>query len=83
MQKRRLRPLLLLGRPSLLRLLLSCAISTIALAALLSAHHVFPSTKLHLPKQEIGYLRWSNELSWMREFSPPQLSKVPSPSQKT
>ncbi|RWR92458.1 GDP-fucose protein O-fucosyltransferase [Cinnamomum micranthum f. kanehirae] len=80
MQRRRLRPGFMC-RLSLLRLLLACALGTIVLAALL-ASHVFPSPKVHLPKHEIGYQRWKGELSWMREFSPPQLSRAPLPSKE-
>ncbi|KAJ8625029.1 hypothetical protein MRB53_033559 [Persea americana] len=78
MQRRRLRPAFVC-RLSLLRLLLACALGTIVLAALL-ASHVFPSPKVHLPKHEIGYQR--GELSWMREFSPPQLSRAPLPQEE-
>ncbi|RWR89948.1 GDP-fucose protein O-fucosyltransferase [Cinnamomum micranthum f. kanehirae] len=75
MQKRRLRHV---SRLFLLRLLLTCALGAIALAALLAAH-VFPSSKIQLPKQlqyDIGHQRWSGEQSWMWEFSPPSLSKI-------
>ncbi|XP_068641281.1 O-fucosyltransferase 7 isoform X2 [Aristolochia californica] len=72
MQKRRLRQLLR-SKISLVRFLLTCAICAIALGALLSAH-VFPFSK----QREMGYQRWSSELSWTQEFSPPQLSKVSS-----
>ncbi|XP_077213111.1 O-fucosyltransferase family protein isoform X2 [Tasmannia lanceolata] len=84
MQRRRLRHVFKSSTLSLLRLLLMCAIGAIALGALLSAH-VFPSSSKvqKLPEQhEIGYQRWSGKLRWTREFAPPQLSKVPLPSQK-
>ncbi|XXG61165.1 hypothetical protein AAC387_Pa04g2885 [Persea americana] len=81
MQKRRLRHV---SRLFLLRLLLTCALGAIALAALLAAH-VFPSSKIQLPRQlqyDIGYQRWSGEQSWMWEFSPPSLSKISPQSRK-
>ncbi|XP_072979180.1 O-fucosyltransferase 7-like isoform X2 [Typha angustifolia] len=67
---------------SLLRLLLTCAIGSIALGTLLAVH-VFPSPASKPPKQrEIGHRRWSGELRWMQEFPPPQLSKLATSTQK-
>ncbi|KAA8538120.1 hypothetical protein F0562_027728 [Nyssa sinensis] len=85
MQKRRWRSL------GLLRRLLTCAICSIALVALLSVHVcLFPSSKVSmlpdaykLPAQhEIGYQKLRSERSWTREFAPLHLSKAPLPSRK-
>nr|GMD26289.1 O-fucosyltransferase 7 [Ipomoea batatas] len=80
MQKRRRRTTV-----AVLRQVLTCAIATIALVALLSAHVqvIFPSSEVtKLPDKlptlyEFGYQRRSRERSWTQEFFPPHLSKVP------
>nr|XP_019710126.1 O-fucosyltransferase 7 isoform X1 [Elaeis guineensis] len=79
MQRRRTRT----RRLSILRWLLSCAISVLALGVLLAVHvSPFPSVPSFsdvrkLPKQrEIGYRGWSTELSWTQESAPPQLSRL-------
>lgn len=81
MQKRRW------GRVGILRRMLTCAIGTIGLVALLSAHvHIFfpPSEVPTLPdpyklptQHEIGYQKLSRERSWSQEFAPPHSSKSP------
>ncbi|KAL5992545.1 O-fucosyltransferase 7 [Asimina triloba] len=58
MQKRKLRPVVSLA---LLRMLLTCAISAIALAALF-APHVFPSSKVQLPKLDGAKKKRTSEL---------------------
>ncbi|XP_042494001.1 O-fucosyltransferase 7-like isoform X2 [Macadamia integrifolia] len=83
MQKRRYKTLVLL------RTVLTFSVCVIALLALFSVH-VAPfsndltlSESYKLPTQhEIGHQRWLNELSWMQELSPPQLSKAPPPLHK-
>ncbi|KAF5207279.1 O-fucosyltransferase [Thalictrum thalictroides] len=81
MQRRRLISL------AFLRKVLTYAICAISLLALLS-FHIFPSSNklssslsdssYKLPSQrEIGHQRWSSELSWTQEFSPPQFTKAP------
>ncbi|XP_073066839.1 O-fucosyltransferase 7-like isoform X1 [Primulina eburnea] len=68
--KRRWRTLLVLRR------LLVCAIGTISLMALLSAHVArLPAHTSHkLPKQpENGFQNLRRERSWMQELAPPQL----------
>ncbi|XP_042494000.1 O-fucosyltransferase 7-like isoform X1 [Macadamia integrifolia] len=84
MQKRRYKTLVLL------RTVLTFSVCVIALLALFSVH-VAPfsndltlseSYKLPTQQHEIGHQRWLNELSWMQELSPPQLSKAPPPLHK-
>ncbi|XP_072980437.1 O-fucosyltransferase 7-like isoform X2 [Typha angustifolia] len=79
MQRRRLRP----SRLSMLRWLLTCAVVTIATAALLAVH-VSPSAMVpsfseayKLSKREIG----GTELRWTQEISPPQPTKLLASSQ--
>ncbi|KAL2459012.1 O-fucosyltransferase family protein [Forsythia ovata] len=68
---------------ALLRQVLTCAIGTIALVALLSIHVQdiikLPSDASYkLPtQQEMGYQKLSRERSWTQEFSPPHLSEDP------
>ncbi|XP_019153269.1 PREDICTED: uncharacterized protein At1g04910-like isoform X2 [Ipomoea nil] len=85
MQKRRRRTTV-----AVLRQVLTCAIATIALVALLSAHVqvIFPSSEVtKLPDKlptlyEFGYQRRSRKRSWTQEFFPPHLSKLPGPAGK-
>ncbi|KAJ8500713.1 hypothetical protein OPV22_011265 [Ensete ventricosum] len=78
MQRRRLRP----SSVAVLRSVLTCAIGTVSLVALLAVH-VSPSSSpfpaaYTLPKRhEIGYGSRRSELAWMQEVAPPQLSKAP------
>ncbi|XP_059631312.1 O-fucosyltransferase 7-like [Cornus florida] len=71
-----------------LRKLLTCAICSIAMVAVLSVHlHVFPSFKVPDPfkfptQYEFGHQKLSSERSWIKEFVPPHLSKTPLSSRK-
>ncbi|XAR48540.1 hypothetical protein NMG60_11031391 [Bertholletia excelsa] len=85
MQKRRWKTL------GLLRKLLTCAIGTICLLALLHAHvRLFPcSEEAKLPdlyklpmQQEIGYQKFGEGRSWKLELVPPHLSRTPLPGRK-
>ncbi|CAK9149046.1 unnamed protein product [Ilex paraguariensis] len=85
MQKKRWRTL------AVVRTVLTCAISSIALFALLSVHvHEFPSSEItklpepyKLPTQhEIGYQNLNTEQWWTQEFTPPHLLKAPLPPRK-
>ncbi|THF99429.1 hypothetical protein TEA_025505 [Camellia sinensis var. sinensis] len=55
----------------LLRKLLTCAIGSLGLLALLNAH-----------QQEIGYQKLGGERSWKLEVAPPHLSRAPLPARK-
>ncbi|CAD5167668.1 unnamed protein product [Musa acuminata subsp. malaccensis] len=81
MQRRRVRP----RRVTVMRLLLTIAVGTVFLVALLAVQ-VSPSSSYSsssspgaykLPKRhEIGYGSWRSEHKWVQEAVPPQLSKA-------
>ncbi|XP_052190492.1 O-fucosyltransferase 7 isoform X1 [Diospyros lotus] len=82
MQRRRWKTL------GLLRRLLTCAIGSIGLLALLYAH-LRPSRVPKLPdsyklsmQQEIGYQKLGGETSWKLELAPPHLLRTPLPAHK-
>ncbi|CAL5348811.1 unnamed protein product [Camellia sinensis] len=71
----------------LLRKLLTCAIGSLGLLALLNAHVRLFLSKLpdsyKLPmQQEIGYQKLGGERSWKLEVAPPHLSRAPLPARK-
>ncbi|URE35176.1 GDP-fucose protein O-fucosyltransferase [Musa troglodytarum] len=79
MQRRRVRP----RKVTVMRLLLTIAVGTVSLVALLAVNvSPFSSSSsslgaYKLPKRhEIGYGSWRSEHKWVQEAVPPQLSKA-------